>query len=396
MGERGLRRYLSAYSFSHFLFSLISKPVRRFFRIVLLGADALLVVLFLVGYVARYVHPRHTWWAELVAVGLPYLSAGIVVAALAAAGARRWRLLGGHLVLVVLVAVRFAGPLTVSEPEPRPGDLTLMTFNVPRWGYDLQQKTQNLEALVARAQPDLISLQEAPVRYAPRRTRPREEAAYLEGLIDSMGYQVAAVAGPSFRTELPVLSRFPLEGQQNLVRRPGALLSAPVVDQELPRSLQIVRVLFEWQGREAVLYNLHLRSFGAKKPWREAEREPPLSWSFWEQYLRQYREAYQVRAWEVEQVRALIDKETRPVLVTGDFNSTPHSWVYRQLADGMQDAFHVAGSGWGATYHTRLPFARIDFVLASPEWEVVSAEVPDVWLSDHLPVLARLRWRDEG
>mgnify|MGYP006177651277 CR=1 FL=1 len=83
------------------------------------------------------------------------------------------------------------------------------------------------------------------------------------------------------------------------------------------------------------------------------------------------------------------------VLVVGDFNSTMHHWEYRQVARGLRNVFTMRGRAWGATYHAALPLVRIDHILASPEWEVVSARVPTAHaFSDHRPVVARLRWRD--
>jgi endonuclease/exonuclease/phosphatase (EEP) superfamily protein YafD len=142
-----------------------------------------------------------------------------------------------------------------------------------------------------------------------------------------------------------------------------------------------------------VVFNVHLQSFGERKPWRDPGASV-LDPTFWISYLLQYRLAFEARAWETRQLRALMDRETVPVLLCGDFNSTPHSRVYRHLAAGRQDAFREAGTGWGMSYHRRLPLVRIDYVLASEEWEPVSARTVPAGLSDHLPVLVRLRWRD--
>ena len=48
--------------------------MRRFFRTVILLLDGGLLILFLVGYLARYGHPRSGWWAELIAIGLPFVN----------------------------------------------------------------------------------------------------------------------------------------------------------------------------------------------------------------------------------------------------------------------------------------------------------------------------------
>ena len=90
----------------------------------------------------------------------------------------------------------------------------------------------------------------------------------------------------------------------------------------------------------------------------------------------------------------MMDRETLPILVCGDFNSTPHGWVYHHLAAGLTDVFGRIGRGWGNTYHTRRPFVRIDYVLVSPDWQPLVAEVLDADLSDHRPLLVRLRWQD--
>ncbi len=96
----------------------------------------------------------------------------------------------------------------------------------------------------------------------------------------------------------------------------------------------------------------------------------------------------------MEQIRAMLAQETLPLIVSGDFNSTPHNWVYYGLADGLVDAFRVAGRGWGATYHADFPVARIDHVLVSRAWKVVQAHVSKAPYSDHLPLVVRLRWRE--
>ena len=233
--------------------------------------------------------------------------------------------------------------------------------------------------------PDLIALQEAYIVYSPRSPGGRP-APHLTFVIDSLGYRPARLDGISERLTLqdPVLARMPL-GAQTVTPLPK-----PPGDIHPPR---LVGVPFRWQGREAVLYNIHLRSFGPAKPWQDADGRL-LDPRLWKAYYDRYHEAYLLRAVEVEAIVRILKQETRPYLLCGDFNSTPHNWAYRHLVRelGLQDAFSVAGEGWGGTYHSRLPFARIDYVLASPAWEIVSARVGDVHLSDHRPLLTRLRW----
>src|SRR5690606_29309907 len=136
---------------------------------------------------------------------------------------------------------------------------------------------------------------------------------------------------------------------------------------------------------------VHLRSF-TYKPWRDL-RGRWLDVGLWGEILRQTKADLLARADEAEAVAALLERETDPFLLCGDFNSTPHNWEYGRLGRGLTDAFAAAGSGRGATYHAHARFARIDFILASPAWRVVSARVAEAPLSDHLPVIAEFALR---
>ena len=101
-----------------------------------------------------------------------------------------------------------------------------------------------------------------------------------------------------------------------------------------------------------------------------------------------------------------------PAVVTGDLNTDPQSVAYRifvhdtiggataPLRDGFtvsRDGHYGPTSTWTA-FKAIEPGRRIDYVLVSPEIEVLShAILPDSWdgrfPSDHLPVLASVRVR---
>ena len=359
------------------------RVARRVFRGSALLLDAALILLFLAGYAARYVPPRHVWWIQLVAIGLPFLSLLVLGATAVAAVARRWRVLGMHLALTALIVARFV-PFErfAREAGPDPEALTLMTFNAG-WGWTTGgDAPRGMAALIRREAPDLVALQEAEVTFS-RRAIPVRPSAYVAPLVDSLGYRIQPPGSATHHLSKPVLSRFPLDEltEQTLHRGENEVN-------------ELVRVTFTWQGRAAVLYNVHLRTFGGQKPW-EDDAFRLFDFASWLRYARQYRDAFLIRARQIEQIRRMIDAETLPVLICGDFNSTPHNWGYRRMTAGLTDAFRVAGSGWGATYHQRLPFVRIDYVLASPDWEVTSARVAGAGLSDHRALVVNLRWRAE-
>lgn len=363
--------------------------VRRLAWAVFLFLDVVLVVLFGAGYLARYVHTGLFWWGELIAIVLPYLSIAVVLVTLLVAALRRWKLLAFHAVLLLLIAVRFwPGFLSGSRADASSTPLTILTFNAPDYwgGFDPDTRKARMAALVESVSPDLFAMQEAGTVFVPGRNGPRAQP-YVRVLVDSLGYHSVRPSGRGvIRSNLPVFGRIPLsQAEVRDVR----------YSPQDPDLTEIMRVEFEWEGRSAVLYNIHLRSFGQDKPWNDQQRliHNPSQWI---PYLRRYKHSFLIRTWEGQRIREMIERESLPVIVTGDFNSTAHNYVYRQISESkkLRDAFKVAGRSWGGTYHSRIPFARIDFVLVSPEWDVVHAEVPVVELSDHRPLMVKLRWRE--
>lgn len=342
---------------------------------------ALVAGLFGLAYTAWYVHPETFWWGELVAPGLVFLTLVLVVAAFLAVARRRWQWVGIHGVLLVLAAIRL-WPGASAAPPSEGQALTLLTYNIPAARSE-QQQGRALLAFVRAQQPDLLVLQEAYLYYREGSVQP---SRYLQPLLDSLGYR-----------SLPPTARHRDHTEQAVLARPGLDLLS--IEQRLlpiraddDRPSEAIRVQFRWGGREAVLYNLHLRSFGRLKPWEDQRHWFDL-W-YWRSFLGRYREAFRARAREAEQLRAMIEQETLPVIVAGDFNSTPHNWTYHHIVQGLQDAFQLAGEGWGGTYHTRFPVVHIDHVLAGPAWAIEAATIPDLDLSDHRPLVVRLRWAE--
>jgi endonuclease/exonuclease/phosphatase family metal-dependent hydrolase len=89
-----------------------------------------------------------------------------------------------------------------------------------------------------------------------------------------------------------------------------------------------------------------------------------------------------------ELVRAV---DGKPVIVAGDFNT---------LSDAQELDLFLAATGLRSaappevrTWPSRRPRLQLDFILHSPQIEVLNCEVPPVRLSDHLPLVCDLRLR---
>lgn len=355
-----------------------------------------------VGLAAAFLPPGPFWWAQIVAVALPYAVwalAGWTVVPLVSA---RWRVVGLHLVFLALVAWR-AAPLDRQAPAPEAtlaadSVFSVMTFNIPNYGPSREALGDSVAAFVARAAPDLLGFQDTWVVYASA-AAPPERAVQVSAVEDGLAYRLAQpppVAEEALRSGTPV----PL-----LARRDVAVGShAPVeLQSALPlRATSATRSVVTWEGRPFALYNVHLRSFGKDQPWRNdslraASWRERLRPEVWRRYTGIYREVYPARAAEAEALARIVAADSLPVVVMGDLNSAPDNWSARRLRTAgvrRTDAQRAAGAGWGRTYPAHRPLVRIDVVYADPAFEVLAARTYGVGFSDHRPVQAWLRWRD--
>jgi endonuclease/exonuclease/phosphatase family metal-dependent hydrolase len=96
--------------------------------------------------------------------------------------------------------------------------------------------------------------------------------------------------------------------------------------------------------------------------------------------------AFLRRARQAAVVRQYISQSPYPVIVCGDFNDTPTSFVYRTISESLRDAFLDAGTGLGTTYAGGIPFLRIDFILHSPQLKAQHYQKYPVEYSDHYPI----------
>lgn len=103
------------------------------------------------------------------------------------------------------------------------------------------------------------------------------------------------------------------------------------------------------------------------------------------------RRALTQRATQSETLARHVKNSTYPVVVCGDFNDAPVSYVYRTMRGSLKDAFQEAGNGLGGTYNGRLPSFRIDFIFHDPSFTTYDFQTfPKNW-SDHYPIMATIR-----
>jgi endonuclease/exonuclease/phosphatase family metal-dependent hydrolase len=93
-----------------------------------------------------------------------------------------------------------------------------------------------------------------------------------------------------------------------------------------------------------------------------------------------------IRAKQLDNLMHLIKKDSRPVIIGGDFNTFKGAQELKRLAAMLN--LKNANTKAVPTFPSWKPKHQIDYILHSPEIELKGFFVPNIHLSDHLPIIA--------
>lgn len=267
------------------------------------------------------------------------------------------------LMTVGLSAVLLTSPVGLGEPvfvapseeslAQRATAIRILAYNIRHGaGMDGQIGLQRVARVINALEPDLVTLQE--VDRGVVRTGGVDQAARLGELTgmhavfgDFMDYQGGQYG-------MALLSKYPIATHANH-RLP---------DGREPRSALAATVRMADSQREIIVVGIHLYAT-AEERYAQAER-----------------------------IVEIYRRETRPVILAGDFNSTPDSDVMKLLGKW----WHIPAKGENhLTFPSDHPDREIDFIIYRPadEFDIVDSRViQESMASDHRPVLLELRLRE--
>lgn len=106
--------------------------------------------------------------------------------------------------------------------------------------------------------------------------------------------------------------------------------------------------------------------------------------------LRRLKRAFIKRSSQSDLVAEHIQNCPYSTIVCGDFNDTPASYSYNNIAQNLKDAFVESGTGFGKTYIGKFPSFRIDYILHSDKYKSYNFRTIRQKLSDHFPLTCYL------
>lgn len=313
-----------------------------------------LTVGMLLHAVLIFVYYSETGLPLLIGVALLLLGAGAAFSA-ERGGALPAISSGRHLpAMVVFVALLLALGLVVDRDawndverdDVLGADLTVVTYNIQsgfsrdsRW--DLEATARTIEA----QQPDIVLLQEVSRGWII--TGGVDQARWLSNRLD-----MNLIWGPSAQDDLwgvAILTRGNVIGSDMRIFKTAENLRRGVLGAGI-----------ETERGTLFVYNTHL--------------DDPT-------------EGGAVRFEQVTQLLSATEN-AEPAILGGDFNAPPDSDVVRAILDA---GFVDTGASLPPDLSTREGALRIDNIFVRGSVQVIEVTAPDIWTSDHRPVVAKLR-----
>ncbi len=236
----------------------------------------------------------------------------------------------------------------------------VMSYNIRSGNGDLQKTADAIRSLNA----DIVGLQEVDVHWSPRSAFADQATELGERLHMQVRFAhiydlpPSATGDSSREFGVALLSKFPIVNWSNRVITRLSTQQANAQPAPMPGFLEAT---LDVRGTPVRAFVTHL----------------------------DYRSDPAVRKRQVQDMLGYIGDARAATLLMGDLNAPPSAAELEPLFRNLRDAW-PANAGAGFTYPAERAEKRIDAVLISSHFRVLSAIVPPTLASDHLPVVVEL------
>lgn len=275
--------------------------------------------------------------------------------------------------------LRFTTDHTAEKNEIR-----VLTYNVQRFGMDADEETfntnnQTVIDFLNDQNPDIVCLQEyhgkGKTLYEPlqnARTQLGAQSYYYESYFNPRYQQLTGLVIFS-KYEAVNKGKLKFEGTRTFGIYTDVLMGADTVR----------------------IYNIHLASIQLKPSdidfvVNPGQNQDEMGLHALQIYSK-LADAFQLREKQMQHLLKELDHCPYPVILAGDFNDTPSSYIYKQITKLLEDTFVKKGNGFSITYGGRIPFLRIDYVMKSQHFDTRTYRRHLVDYSDHYPLSAGLQ-----
>lgn len=340
--------------------------MKNFFEWIISLTGIAVSILLVASWGSGFVNPVNNWFVSILALTFPYvflLAIPVALLGLAVKNIKSWILI----VLMVLTSGTFRKSFFNQSLKPSysvTSSLSLITHNI---GSSLEGNQRIKWSFYKNMDADILCFQEW---YEPTNARPIKDSIMQY-------YKSTLKQNPN---PWPIFTRYPILNQGEIRSKAignGVTWADILYEKDTIRIYNVHLVSNRISNQtEALMNGDNLR----KK--NSARRVIDV--------MKRYRNALKIRVEQARIIKTHINKSPYPVILAGDFNDIPSSFVFRHMQKGLFDSFYKSGNGMAYTYAGKLPFLRIDHVLYDHSFICQDIQIKRVNYSDHFPVKVKM------
>ena len=288
---------------------------------------------------------------------------------------RRWHWAAIPFV-TILCCIPYIGTIyqfgSIDEAADKKTGLKIATYNVARFNRETSGFiAQDILAQMRKQKVDIFCIQEY-VNQSGDKTHSNNYKEYFPYMV--MG-----------KSDMVIYSRYPITAS-NTIEFERTNNSAMWADIEV--NGQLLRVV-----------NVHLETTGFNSTMHSAAKQMNRGINIENNRLLKaiygnYTMGMMVRSGQAITLRnelRLNDDPDRALIICGDFNDVPSSFVYNTMLGDLVDGFKECGSGWMYTYRGSKS-VRIDYIFHDKSLKGLTYYRQDLSYSDHYPVFMKLEY----
>lgn len=358
-----------------------------FFDKIVLWLNCFLCTALLISYFAPSINPQKAWLLAFFGLAYPFFLACNVLLIVYWLLRRKWFMLLSIICIALgwnVLNNNIGFHSSQNEPVLKNGNvIRMMTYNVhnfKRYGSNNDTSTKHeILQIIAGQQPDIIGFQEF-------YTRKRGQYNMRDSIIKILGSGNVYFEPIMFNNDeaigVAIFTKFPILAH-------GLI---PIADKTSENSCLFIDVK---KGDKIFrIYSIHLQSIGFDpedyKYLSRISRQGKTDVSSTRRLGSKLKNAFLKRSGQVLKIKEHAAQCPYPYIISGDFNDTPTSYAVNSMAKGLKSAFREKGFGFGRTYNGDFPNYQIDYIMTSPQFDIINYQIIEKKLSDHYPVRSDL------
>ena len=345
--------------------------VYKYLAMMFLVFQIVITVFTIVGLYGGDVSPIGNTARAMLVYALPLLIIANILMCFYWAIRRRWLMLAIP-VVTLACCIPYIGTIiqirSVDKHIEAGAGLKIATYNVAAFNRETSGfMAQDILAEMRRQKVDVCCLQE----YANVSGDKKNSDSYKE-------YFPYMAVG---RDDMVIYSRYPIKN------------SKPILFDYTNNSAMWADI--EVKGRMVRVFNVHLQTTGINGTFHQAAKLANQDYDVSGSRLLSaifgnYTLGMMFRASQANIVATEKRESQNPVILCGDFNDVPYSYVYNTMLGNMVDGFKECGSGWMRTFRGGKKAVRIDYIFHDKALKGMTYYTSDLTYSDHLPVFMKV------